>query len=125
MRNRAAPRHICELSLTAIERLFGLLDLGLGGLFGGRFIGGIDDILADADQAAAHRQIVQDAGIIAHIGHGGRGLRQARQIGRAAHFDQARIGLHRGMQGERREHEAAALHRHGSWSHRCARCSGS
>ena len=63
-----------------------------------RLIGGVDDILADADQAAPHRQIVQDAGIIAHIGHGGRGLGQARQIGVAAHFDQAGIGLHRRMQ---------------------------
>ncbi len=44
-----------------IERLFRFLDLGLRAFFGGRLIGGVDDILADADQAAPHRQIVQNA----------------------------------------------------------------
>jgi hypothetical protein len=65
----------------AIERLFGFFDLRLGRLFVRRFIGRVDDVLADMDERAAHRQIVQDARIIAHIGQRGRGLRQAREIG--------------------------------------------
>ena len=114
------PSPYFELSLTAIERLFGLLDLGLGRLVVRRLIGGVDDILADADQRAAHRQIVQDARIVAHIGHGRRGLRQAREIGVAADFDQAGIGLHRRVQGQRRQHHAAALRSTRTSLRRCA-----
>ena len=98
-----------------IERLFGLGDLVLGGLFGRRVIGGVDDVLADADQAAAHRQVGQDVGVIADIGNGGRGGLQRVEIGLAAGFDHPRIGLHGGVQGQRRDHHAAALDhlRHG------------
>ena len=74
-----------------------------------RLIGRVDDVLADMDQRAAHRQIVQDARIVAHIGQRGRGLRQTRQIAVTAHLDQARIGLHRRMQRQRRDDHAAAL----------------
>jgi len=94
-----------------IERFFGFLYLGLGAFVGWRLISGIDDILANADQAAAHRQIMQDAGIIAHIGHGRRRRHQAGEIGDTAQFDQTGIGLHRGMQSERRQDKRAALKR--------------
>ncbi len=95
----------------AIERLFRLLDLRLGRLVVRRLIGGIDDVLADADQDAAHREVVQDARQVAHIRDRGRGLRQTGEIGMAADLDQAGIGLHRGMQRQRRQHHAAALRR--------------
>ena len=98
-----------------IERLFGLGDLVFGAFLGGRVIGGVDDILADADQAAAHMQIGQDVGVVADIGNGGRGGAQRIEIGLAAGLDHAGIGLHGGVQGERGHHHAAAFDhlRHG------------
>jgi hypothetical protein len=63
----------------------------------GGLVGGVDNVFADADQRPPRRQIVQDAGEIARIGHRRRGPSQARQIGVAADFLQARIGLHRGV----------------------------
>ena len=74
----------------AIERLFRLLDLRLRRLVVRRFIGGIDHVLADADQRTAHGEIVQDARIVAHIRQRGRGLRETDEIGVAADFLQAR-----------------------------------
>ena len=93
----------------AVERLFGLFDLRLRRLVVRRFIGVVDDILADADERAAHAQILQDARIVAHVRHGGRGLRQTGEIAVTAHFHQPRIGFHRRVQGQRRDDHAAAL----------------
>ncbi len=52
---------------------------------------------------------MQDTGVVAHIGQGRRGLGQANQISVAADLHQPRIGLHRRMQRQRREHHAATL----------------
>ena len=62
-------------------------------------------------QCAAHRQVMQNAGIVAHIGQRGRSLREAREISMAAHFHQARIGFHRRVHGQGRENRRAALGR--------------
>ena len=74
-----------------------------------RFERGVDDVLAEPDERAAHCEVVQDTRIVAHIGQRGRGLGEARQIGVSAHFHEAGIGLHRRVQGQRRDNAAAAL----------------
>jgi hypothetical protein len=85
-----------------IERFFSLSDLLPRGPFGGRVIGGVDDILTDADQAAPDRQIRKKCRVILDIGNGGGGGAQRVEIGLAAGFRSRRIGLHGGVQGERR-----------------------
>ena len=92
-----------------IKRLFRLGDLLPRGLFGGGVIGGVDDILADADQAAPDRKVAEDVGIILDVGNGGRGGAQGVEIGLAAGLDHAGIGLHGGVQGQRRHHHPAPL----------------
>ena len=105
-------RALAEAALFrhAVKRLFGFIDLACGRKIDGRFIGGVDDVLADADQLAPHRKIGQDARIILDVGNGGRGTRETDEIGLAADFGEPGVLLHQRLQGERRDGVALRPH---------------
>ena len=93
-----------------VERLFRLLDLGRGSEFERRFIGGVDDCLAHADERPPHRKIDEYPGVILDVGNNRRGAREIHKIALAAHFGQTRILLHRGFQSQRRHDMSTRPH---------------
>ena len=84
-----------------IELALGLLDLLARARVDRRVIGRVDDILADEDQIAAKREIVNGAAIVLGIDDGRRFRREPGEILR--HGDAAKIMLaEKGLQGDRR-----------------------
>ena len=95
-----------------IEAPLGLLDLIARARIDRRVIGDIDDVLADRDQFAPHRQVVDVAPVIVGVDDGRRFGREPRQILR--HRDAADIVLaEKGLQRDRRRELAGANHRAG------------
>ena len=89
------------------ELLFRLLDLLGGGMVEARLVGGVDDVLADADQLPAQRQIVDVAAVVLGVDDGGGGPGQVGEETRAIGIDERRVAVERRLQGQRRRDLAA------------------
>ena len=89
------------------ELLFRLLDLLGGGVVEARLVGGVDHVLADADQLPAQRQIVDVAAVVLGVDDGGGGAGEVAEVARAIGIDERRVAVERRLQGQRRRDLAA------------------
>ena len=99
-----------DLALLAelVERLLGLDDLVLRlavDLAARRLLG---DVLADQDQLAADREVVDQLGVVAGGEERDRGAGEADEVGGAAELVEAGVVLEEGLEGDRRRERVAA-----------------
>src|SRR3546814_11979378 len=71
---------VCSSDLLE-QPLFGFLDLVGGGFLDLGVIGAVDHILADADQLAPQRQVMDHLGVVFGIDDGGGGVGEAGEVG--------------------------------------------
>ncbi len=111
-RNVESERAFAEAALLrhAVERFLRLLDLFARADLDRRFEGRVDDVLADPDQLAPHREVGEDACVILDVGKCRGGARETDEIGVTADLGEARILLHERLQGERRDDVAFRPH---------------
>ncbi len=83
------------------QALLGLLDLRPRRLFHGRVIGDVDHVLADADQRAAQRQIVDGAAVILGVDDRRRLGREAGEIGGQVDVADGQVARQEGLDGDR------------------------
>ena len=80
----------------------GVLDLRARREVDRRVIGDVDHVLADADQLAAHREIVDGAAVVRGVDDGGGFGREAREILADRHAADVGVGRQEGLQRHRR-----------------------
>ena len=71
-------------------------------LLDGRVVGDVDHVLADADQRAAERQVVDRAAVVLGVDDGRRLRRQAGEIGGQIDVADGEVGRQEGLDGDRR-----------------------
>ncbi len=84
-----------------VETAFGLLDLVLGPRIHRRIIGGVDDVLADRDQRAAQRQVVDGTAVVGGVDDGGGFGGEAREVLAHRQAGDVDVGRQEGLQGDR------------------------
>ena len=86
-----------------------LLDLLLGREVDRAVVGHVHHVLADHDQLAAHGEVVDGAGVVAHVDDGGGVGRELAEVGRHAQAGADRLGaLEEGLERDRRRLLAGA-----------------
>ena len=91
-----------------VEPALGVLDLVARREIDRRVVGDVDHVLADDDQRAADRQIVDGAAVILGIDDGGRLGGEPRQILAHRHAADIDVGAEEGLQRDRRRDLAGA-----------------
>ncbi len=84
-----------------VKLLLGAFDLHRGRRVDRRIEGGIDHRLADLDELAAQREVVDGAAVILGIDDGGGVGRQASEILRDGEIARRRVGLEEGLERDR------------------------
>ena len=85
-----------------VELALGILDLRARGEVDRRVIGDIDHVLADPDQVAAQRQLVDGPPVVLGVDDGGGFGREAREVLADRHAADVGVGRQEGLQGHGR-----------------------
>ena len=85
----------------AEQMLLGVLDLPRRGVVDVRVVGAVDDFLAEVDQLAADREIVDRAAVVPGIDDGDRGAGESGEVLRAADVGQGVVVLEPASQRDR------------------------
>lgn len=107
-RDRQRLREFLEAAVIAagfgelVQAALGVLDLRPRREVDRGVVGDIDHVLADADQVAAQRQIVDGAAVILGVDDGGRFRREPRQILPDGHAADVSVGGQERLQRDRR-----------------------
>ena len=100
-----------------VEIALGLLDLVLGPRIDRRIIGGVDEVLADPDQRAAQREVVDGTAVVGGIDDGGGFGGEAREVLADRQAGDVDVGRQKGLEGDRGRGLADAHQRRGDLVH--------
>jgi hypothetical protein len=91
-----------------VELALGVLDVGVRRRVDRRIIGEIDHVLADSDQVAADRKIIDSAAVVFGVDYGRRLGGKPRQVLVKGKADDVEIPRHEGLQRDRRRQFSGA-----------------